>query len=182
MKEITKKDSSPADKKVGETNRLILMHLQESDYPFILELLNSPSWIRYIGNKNIKTKAEAKKYILNGPVKSYEENDFGLYKLCLKEDLTPVGICGLVKRDELTIPDLGYALLENFHGKRYAYEASEWVLNIECKKLKIKKILAIVSDNNKRSIQLLEGHGFVYRKKHSFKLANNISLYCKTFL
>ncbi len=167
---------------IAETERLYILKMDEGDYRFILNLLNSPSWLEHIGNRNIKTKANAKKYVREGPQKSYDEHDFGLYKLCLKESLEPVGMCGIIKREELDLPDLGYALLEDYQGQGFATEACESILIQAQKKFKMEKLLAIVSKRNMKSIQLLEAHGFVYQRNRSYGLDENSQIYMKTFI
>ena len=171
-----------ADKLVAETSRLIISRLDESDYSFILELVNSPSWLKYIGNRNIKTKSAAKKYITDGPVKSYSEYDFGLYKLTLKESGKDIGVCGLIKREELDLPDLGYALLEGFHGYGYVTESAELMLHRARKNHKMDKLLAIVSKRNVKSIAVLEKLGFVYQHNRSSKIDEDNQIYMKTFV
>ena len=113
-----------------ETERLIICHLSEGDSEFILELLNSPGWLKFIGNKNVKTKTDAKNYIINGPLKSYAVNGFGLYLVKLKIINTPVGICGLIKRESLEDIDIGFALHPEYEGYGYACEAAAAVLKL----------------------------------------------------
>src|ERR1041384_1107267 len=96
---------------VLETERLSLRHLTVDDAQFILKLLNEPSFLRYIGDKQVRNLKDAEAYILNGPVASYERHGFGLYLVELKESYTPIGMCGFLKRDELPDPDIGFAFL-----------------------------------------------------------------------
>lgn len=112
-----------------QTDRLILYHLGINDIDFIYELLNSPAWIKYIGDRGIKTLDDAKKYIINGPMKSYEKFGFGLWLTKLKNDETPIGICGLLKRETLNDIDIGFAFLPQYTGKGYAFEAASATLN-----------------------------------------------------
>lgn len=170
------------DKTIAETKRLILSQLSASDHAFILELVNSPSWLKYIGNRNIKTKTAAKKYIQEGPEKSYVEQEFGLYKISLKETGQPIGVCGLIKRPELDLPDLGYALLEGYHGHGYVTESSEFILQRAQRIHKMDKLLAIVSKRNVKSIAVLEKLGFVYQHKRSAKLDSDSLIFMKTFI
>src|SRR3954463_1726291 len=97
--------------KVLETDRLILRHLSTADAEFILELLNDPSFLRYIGDKQVRTLEDARRYVLDGPVKSYERYGFGLNLVELKSEAKPIGICGILKRDTLPDPDIGFAFL-----------------------------------------------------------------------
>ena len=152
-----------------ETDRLIICRLSEGDSEFILELLNSPGWLKFIGNKNVKTKTDAASYIINGPLKSYEVNGFGLYLLKLKDLSTPVGICGLIKRDTLENIDIGFALLPEYEGNGYAFEAAEAVLKHAKRDLVINKIVAIADKDNVNSIRLLEKAGLTFEKNILFK-------------
>ena len=93
---------------VLETERLVLRWLDIKDAPFILELVNDPAWIQFIGNKGLKLR-RCKKLYLNGPVDMYNKIGFGLYLVERKEDLTPLGMCGLIKRDSLEDVDIGFA-------------------------------------------------------------------------
>ena len=144
-----------------ETDRLTLAELQIEDAPFILELYNDPDFIKYIGDRNIHSIFDAKKFIKIGPQASYTENDHGLYKVSLK-DHTPIGICGLLKRDELDDPDIGFAMLPNYRKCGYTFEASVAVLNDGRNRLGLNCIIAITSPENKASIRLLNklGMGF----------------------
>src|SRR5829696_7602777 len=106
---------------VLETERLFLRHFRVDDAQFILTLLNEPSFLRYIGDKKVHELEDARQYILNGPVASYNRNGFGLYLIELKESHTPIGMCGLLRRDELADPDIGFALLPRFWHKGFAF-------------------------------------------------------------
>ena len=104
-----------------QTERLTLRHATTDDAAFILTLLNDPSWMKYIGDRGVRTLKEAEKYILDKLVNSYEEHGYGLYLTELKKDKTPIGICGLVNRDTLEDIDIGFAFLPDFTGKGYGY-------------------------------------------------------------
>lgn len=145
---------------VIETDRLLLRQLSTVDAEFILELVNEPSWLRYIGDKGVRTIADARNYILQGPVASYERFGFGLYLTELKESGTPIGICGLVKRETLQDPDIGFAFLPRFWGKGYAYESASAVLGFAKSTLGLNRILAITAPDNHSSIKVLKKLGF----------------------
>ena len=100
--------------KIIETERLLLRQLSTGDADFILELLNEPSFIQNIGDRGVRTLADANLYIMNGPVASYARNGFGLYLVILKETDEPIGICGLIKRNGLDDVDIGYAFCRSF--------------------------------------------------------------------
>lgn len=148
-----------------ETERLGLRHFDLEDTVFIIKLLNTPDWISFIGDKNVKTEAQAKDYLSKGALKSYQENGFGLYLVMLKDSKTPIGMCGLVKRDFLAHPDIGFAFLPDFFGRGYAYEACSALMNYSKEHLKIQTIYAITLEENVRSIHLLQKIGMCYAQK-----------------
>jgi RimJ/RimL family protein N-acetyltransferase len=129
---------------------------------FIAELLNQPSFLRYIGDKEVRNDADAVRYIENGPAASYERFGFGLYLVQLKSTKTPIGMCGLLKRDSLPDPDVGFAFLPNYWSQGYAFESASAVLNYARDVLGIKRILAITSPDNDASIKLLEKLGLKF--------------------
>jgi|SRR5687767_14834289 len=141
---------------VLETERLTLRHLSpETDAEFILRLLNEPSFLQYIGDKRVRTLDDARAYIRNGPMKSYEENGFGLYRVGLKEDGRAIGICGLIKRNTLPEPDIGFAFLPEYWDKGYAHESAAAVMRHAREQLQLDRILAITSPENEASGKLL---------------------------
>src|SRR5215211_6090825 len=148
---------------VLETERLFLRVFTIDDAGFILTLLNEPSFLRYIGDKQVRELEHARQYILNGPVASYEQNGFGLCLVELRESHTPIGMCGLIKRAELPDPDIGFAFLPDFWNKGFAFEAATAVLRDARERLRLKRILAITSLDNDASIKLLERLGFGYQ-------------------
>lgn len=143
------------------TPRLVLRELNADDAAFILELLNEADFVRFIGDKGVKNLGDAKEYIRKGPHDSYVRNGFGLYAVCLR-DGSPLGICGLVKRDGLDAPDLGFAFLARHRSKGYALESSQAVLERGRKVCKLRRILAITTPDNHRSIGVLEKAGFKF--------------------
>ncbi|PEM51900.1 GNAT family N-acetyltransferase [Bacillus wiedmannii] len=149
---------------VLETERLVLRWFDIKDAPFILELVNDPAWIQFIGDKRIKDLEDAKKYILNGPVDMYNKMGFGLYLVERKEDLTPLGMCGLIKRDSLEDVDIGFAFLEKFRSNGYGFESASAVIEYGVQKLGLKRIVAITTIDNINSGKLLEKVGFLFEK------------------
>jgi RimJ/RimL family protein N-acetyltransferase len=144
---------------VVETDRLTLRRLDLADAEFILRLLNDPSFLRFIGDRGVRTLDDARKYISNGPMASYERFGFGLYVTERKEDRVPIGICGLLKRDSLKDVDVGFALLPQFWSKGYAFEAASAVMAYGRSVLGLGRIVAITSPDNEASILLLEKLG-----------------------
>jgi len=145
---------------VCESERLIVRHFTLDDSEFIIELLNQESFIRYIADKNVRTIADAENYLLAGPMASYKQFGFGLSLVALKATNTPIGMCGLLKRDELQHPDLGYAFLPDFCGQGYALEAAKSVLNVGMVAHSLDTILAVTLPNNHNSNRLLQNAGF----------------------
>lgn len=145
---------------VLETERLSLRRFNVDDAEFILRIVNEPSFLRYIGDKNVRNLEDARQYILNGPVASYERNEFGLNRVELRESHTPAGMCGLLKREELSSPDIGFAFLPEFWNKGFASESATAVLQDARERLRLERILAITSLDNDPSIKLLERLGF----------------------
>ena len=146
-------------KTVLETKRLFLQEAELNDAPFFYELLNSPNWLKYIGNRGIYNLEDAQAYIQQGLIKSYKKNDFGLYKMILKDKKVPIGICGLLQRDYLDHPDIGFATLPTFESQGYTFEAAQSVVNYSKSRLKLNQIMAITSENNQRSQALLKKIG-----------------------
>lgn len=159
-----KGDVITANGKVIETDRLILRRLSTDDAEFILELLNEPSFLRFIGDKGVRTLADARDYILNGPVEMYARLGFGLYLTELKEGGVPIGVCGLIKRDGLDDVDIGFALLPRFWSKGYAYEAASAVMAYGKDALGLERIVAITSPDNHASGRLLEKLGLRFER------------------
>jgi RimJ/RimL family protein N-acetyltransferase len=152
----------PSDSRldVAETERLRVRWLHTDDAAFIFALLNEPSWIQFIGDKDIKTLQDATRYIENGPVAMYARTGFGLYLVELRETGEPIGMCGLIKRDALEDVDLGFAFLPRFWRKGYAFESAAAVMGYGRKVLGLRRIVAILSKDNHRSGKLLEKLGF----------------------
>ena len=146
-----------------QTERLMLRQFEQTDAKFIVELVNTPGWIEFIGDRNIKTEEAAVAYLQNGPMKSYKENGFGLWMVETKEE-TSIGMCGILKRDSLEFPDIGFAFLPGFMGRGYAFEIANATIHYAKDKLNLKTILAITVPTNKKSITLLEKIGLQFSK------------------
>ena len=145
---------------VLETERLILRRLDpDTDAEFILQLVSEPPFIHYIGDKGVRTLVDARRYITDGPQRSYETNGYGLYKVELKNEGAAIGMCGLVKRDTLPDADIGFAFLENYWNQGYAYESAVAVMEYAREALGIKRVLAITTPDNIASGKLLNKIG-----------------------
>ena len=147
---------------VLETPRLRLTHLSEADAPFILELLNEPAFLRDIGDKNVRTAEDACRYLREGPIASYAQHGFGLYRIELKTTREPLGMCGILKRGVLQHPDLGYALLQRHWARGYAIEAAAATMSYASEQLGLDRILAITAPENPSSMRVLEKLGFQF--------------------
>jgi RimJ/RimL family protein N-acetyltransferase len=155
------------------TNRLVLRPLNLKDTTFILELFNTPDFLKYIGDKNIRNLQDAKTYLLEGPIKMYKDHGIGLYLVELKKTSISLGICGLIKRPSLEDVDLGFGFLPKYYNKGYAYEASKAMLDQA--KSKYSRLVAITNSNNISSIKLLEKLAMSYEKDIE-KLTNDVDL------
>lgn len=147
-----------------ETERLLLCLLTADDAPFILELLNEPSFLRFIGDKGVRTLEDAREYIRKGPVDSYERRGFGLYLVKLRDGDVPIGICGLVKRDALEDVDIGFAFLPRFWARGYALESAAAVMTHGRRDIGLNRIVAITNPENVSSIRLLEKLGLRFER------------------
>jgi RimJ/RimL family protein N-acetyltransferase len=140
---------------VLETERLTLRRLELDDAEFILGLLNDPSFLRFIGDKKVRTLDDAREYLSSGPIASYERHGFGLYLTERREDGVPIGICGLLKRESLRDVDVGFAFLPRFWSKGYAFESASAVMAYARSVLGLSRVVAITSPDNDSSIRLL---------------------------
>jgi len=150
--------------KILDTKRLTLRRLIASDAGFIVDLLNDPAFVRNIGDKGVRTLDDARAYIASGPEASYESFGFGLYLVELRGSGTPIGICGLVKRETLADVDLGFAFLPAFRAQGYALEAAAAVSRYAQRVVGLQRLVAITDPDNSRSIHLLGKIGFVYER------------------
>ena len=146
------------------TERLLLREIRDSDAAFIFELVNDPDWLRFIGDKDVHSIQDARRYIAEGPCASYAQHGFGMYLAEFAAGGPPIGICGLVRRKALECADIGFALLPEFRGQGYAREAAAAVLEYSRAQLGMKKILGITLPRNAASIRLLERLGLDYER------------------
>lgn len=142
-----------------ETDRLQLRWLSEDDAGLMLAIWNDPAFIRFVGDRGVRTLDEALTAMRDGVLKLYRDFSYGPYRLALKDSDEAMGICGLFKRDNLEYPDLGYGLLPEFCGRGYAFEAAEAVTTHAREHMKLTELCAIVTPENARSVHLLEKLG-----------------------
>jgi len=147
-----------------ETERLILREFAVTDAEFILKLLNEPSFIQNIGDRGVRSVADAEGYLERGPIASYAKNRFGLLAVVWKETGERMGMCGLIKRKALEDVDIGYAFLPQFWSRGFAVEAAQRVVEFAQETLGLTRIVAIVDPKNSGSIRVLERIGFAYEK------------------
>lgn len=150
--------------KILETERLELRRLTPDDAPFILELLNDPLFLRFVGDKGVRTLDGARDYIIGGPMASYAQHGFGLFHVSLKAGGTPIGMCGLLKREVLEDVDIGFAYLPRFSGQGYATEAARATLDYGRTVLGLRRIVAITAPDNAGSQSVLRKIGLRYAK------------------
>jgi [ribosomal protein S5]-alanine N-acetyltransferase len=143
-----------------ETDRLRLRPLTDHDAAFLLRLLNEPSFLENIGDKGVRTLDQARQFIRSGPYTSALPG-YGMNVVELKEDGTPIGMCGLLKREHLDHPDVGYALVPEHWSRGYAAEAAGAVLRYARESLGLDTLLAVTSVGNDASARVLERVGFV---------------------
>jgi len=149
---------------VLETERLTIRRLTVDDATFILRLLNEPSFLQHIGDRGVRTMADASQYILAGPIASYERVGFGLFLVELKDSHVPIGICGLLKRDALDDVDVGFAFVPESWSKGYAFESASAVVAYGRDTHGLKRIVAISSQDNIASVNLLAKLDFYFAR------------------
>jgi RimJ/RimL family protein N-acetyltransferase len=155
--------------KIIETPRLHIRQFTKDDASFIYQLLNDPSFIENIGDKKIKNNADAVQYLEQGPLESYQSRGFGFNLVALKSTGQAIGMCGLVKRDELESPDLGYAYLSAFQGQGFATEAASAILTELSNSKRLKSVSAIASPANTASNHVIIKAGFKFQQVIQFK-------------
>lgn len=148
------------DGAVITTARLRLRPFTYDDAPFLVALLNDPDFLRHIGDRGVRTEADACAYLDAGPLASYREHGYGLWCALRRDTGTPVGICGLLNRQTLPAPDVGYALLPSARGVGFAREAVAGVLAHARETLQLSHVVAIVSPDNARSANVIASLGY----------------------
>lgn len=151
--------------KILETERLLLARLTLADTTFILELMNEPGFIEFVADRGLRTEADAARFLAEKILPSYERFGFGFYRVTLKESATAIGICGLVKRDTLDDPDIGFSILERYCRKGYAYEAAVAVMDYGRAVLGLTHICGVTAPDNWTSQHLLEKIGLKFQRK-----------------
>ncbi len=143
------------------TDRLVIEPLTLADDAFVVALLTDPDWLRYIGDRGVRTTDDARRYLETGPMASYAAHGFGLYRVARRDTGVPIGICGLLRRATLPDVDIGFAFLPDYRAQGYAFEAASATLSYARDTLDLPRIVAIVSPENAASIRLLLKLGMV---------------------
>ena len=146
------------------TKRLTLRRLSPADAEFIVELLNDSAFLRFVGDKAVRTADDACRYILDGPMASYDRNGFGLWLVELKDSGLSVGMCGLLKRESLPDVDIGFAILPTFRSQGFAFESASAVLDYGRTEFGLKRIVAITDPDNAGSIRVLQKIGMRFER------------------
>lgn len=146
---------------IAKSERLVLRKIDERDAAFLLELMNEPAYYAMIGDRGLRTLDDTIEHCREVFMASYDKNGFGMYLICLNDEgQTPVGFCGLLKRDWLELIDIGYAIHSNHWRKGYAFEACQMVLAHALNDLGMRELMAITSLENDASLSLLKKLGF----------------------
>lgn len=146
------------------TQRLTIRPFTQGDAAFIVELVNDADWLRFIGDKNVHSLDDARRYLRDGPIAMHAKHGVGLCCVERRSDGAALGMCGLIRRDTLDDIDLGFAFLPAARGQRYAREAAAAVLEHGFKALALKRIVAITDIDNAASARVLEGLGLHFER------------------
>src|SRR6266852_443243 len=144
---------------VAETERVRLRKMEEGDAAFVVELFNDEAFLRNIGDRKVRTIADAIEHVRTGPAASYERHGFGLYVVEEKSSGRAMGICGLLKRETLEDVDIGFAFLPEFRGRGYAMESARAVVEMAREKFQLKRLVGLAAPGNEESIRVLEKLG-----------------------
>ncbi|MEJ2127609.1 MAG: GNAT family N-acetyltransferase [Woeseiaceae bacterium] len=150
-----------------ETERLRLRQMTLDDAALMLAVWNDPAFVRHVGDRGIRTIPDAEEAMQKGALHLYEAYGYGPFRISLKGDDTPVGICGLFRRDGLDEPDIGYSTLPDHCGRGYAYEAAVAVVDYSRDELALDRLIAIISPGNDASIGLIRKLGFEFERMHT---------------
>lgn len=148
-----------------KTERLLLTPLSYEHCEFIFELVNEPSFKQFIGDKNVNSPDDARRFLKDEPIANYERHGYGLFLVALKESGAYTGICGLMKREQFDDPDLGFAFLERYRDNGYASESATVVLAYGFRELELARIIAIADPQNEPSVRVLQKLGFTFTRE-----------------
>jgi len=166
---------------ITRTDRLLLREVDESDAEFMNRLLNTPKFLKYIGDRGVRTDEEARVFIRDRYRKSYADNGYGLYLVELTDGQQPIGMCGFVRRETLLGPDLGFAFLPEHEAKGYGFESATAAMKYGRTELKFNEVFAITTLDNIASIALLKKLGFSFKEVMQTSETEKINLFHYVF-
>ncbi|WP_454776118.1 GNAT family N-acetyltransferase [Janthinobacterium tructae] len=167
---------------VIETPRLRLRTFTPEDAPFYLALINEPSWIANIGDRNIHTVEAARAALEAGPIAQFREHGYCFYIIERRSDGVAIGMCGLIKRATMPGPDIGYALLPAYCGQGLAWEAASSVVRLARDVLCLPAVYGLVSPQNQPSINLINKLGLRFERfSRQPIVGKDINIYRKSF-
>ncbi|MCU0234757.1 MAG: GNAT family N-acetyltransferase [Thermoanaerobaculales bacterium] len=147
-----------------ETERLRLRRLTVDDAAFVLELVTDPAFLANIGDKGVRDLEDARRFILSGPWAAGQPPGFGQLLVERKRDGAALGVCGILRRANLELTDVGCAFLPPYWRQGYATEAALAVIGYARTELGVDEIVALTAPHNLASIGLLESLGFRYQR------------------
>jgi [ribosomal protein S5]-alanine N-acetyltransferase len=149
---------------ICETPRLVIRRLEDGDAPLLFRLMNEPSFLENIGDRGVRSLDDARTYLAKGPFASYAQHGFGLFHVALKDGGAEIGMCGLLKRDWLEAPDVGFAFFPQYWSKGYAYESSVGIFDWARRTHSVTRVVGIVKPGNQGSIRVLEKLGMKFTR------------------
>ena len=159
----------------------MLRRLTLDDAPFLVQLLNEPSFIQNIGDRGVRDADDVQRYLQEGPWAMYEREGFGLWHTARKSDGASIGMCGLLKRDTLSDVDIGYAFLPAYWGHGFAFEAAQATIAHGARKFGLRRVVGVVSEDNAPSIRVLEKLGMRFERMHAMRAGEpELRLYGKS--
>jgi RimJ/RimL family protein N-acetyltransferase len=165
-----------------ETERLSLRRLRFEDAPYLVDLLNQPSFLANIGDRGVRNVDDAHRYLREGPMAMYGRYGFGLWRASRRSDDAFIGMCGLLKRDILPDVDIGYAFLPPYWGQGYAFEAANATIELGARRFGLKRIIGVVSEHNTPSIRVLEKAGLRFERMYPMHPGEpDVRLYARDF-
>ncbi|ASD69160.1 GNAT family N-acetyltransferase [Pseudoalteromonas piscicida] len=145
---------------IAAGKRIFLRKANLNDAGFLLRLLNQKSFIDNIRDKGIKTQQQAEEHIEQAYLIPYQIGAPAAYIVVEASSNISIGLCGLYQRPFFNIPDLGYALLDEFTGRGYASEAARLLMEYAKLEEGYVKLGAITLESNCSSMSLLSKVGF----------------------
>ncbi len=147
---------------IAETPRLNIRELSIDDAAFVLALTNEPSTIENIGDKGLRSVADAERFIREGPWTRQQKPGYGQFAIELKQGGDLIGVCGILYRVKLDLTDVGFALMPKYWRQGFAFEAAKAVMTYAHSDLSVENIVGLTSDNNTASINLLKKLGMSF--------------------